>query len=217
MSSSNPSSPVPSGSDESSLLRTAGVTERGITQAVTGAHESAAARVLELQEKQRGFFTKFFAERGLTKVLQDSKIQEVKDYTEYQRRIFALATETKLEMCHSICLSMTRELKVENSKRFNIMVTEAYETLSRNVKAKQATFLADTDDAATNAERYAHRPWLMEDALESIQKETRGFFTWLDSLLEDFRKISDERLAEYRKAESQAPRPASGGSGTWST
>src|SRR5437773_1140206 len=114
-------------------------------------------------------------------------------------------------MAHSMCLAMSRELKVGNQERFTSMVLDKHESLRRTVQAKRDGFLADVDAAYTNAERYAHRPWLADRAITSLQKEVEQFYTWIDGLLDDFLSISKQRLDEYRKAEANVGnRPALG-------
>jgi len=207
--------PAGNGSNDNSLLHASGVTERSITQGILGAHERAGVQIQQLQERQRGFWSSLFTERGLTRVLEDARIQGVKDYADYQRRLFRLATDTKLEMAHSMCLAMSRELKIGNQERFTAMVLDKHENLRRTVESKREGFLADMDAAYTNAERYVHRPWLMDRAVTSLQQEVEQFFGWIDSLLEDFMAISKQRLDEYRKAESAPARQTLGGSGMW--
>ena len=52
------------------------------------------------------------------------------------------------------------------------------------------------DQAYANAEKYLHRPWLMDRAVNSLQQEVGQFFDWIDSLLDDFMAISKQRLDE---------------------
>jgi len=201
---------------ENSMLRVSGVTEQAIAQGTLGIHNNVAQAVHQLQEKQRGFISRFFTEKGLTKVLQDQKIQSVRDFAEYQRTAFRLATDTKLDMAHSMCLAMSRELKVGNQERFTAMVLDKHESLRRTVQSKREGFLADMDAAYDHAERFAHRPWLADRAITSLQKEVEQFYAWIDGLLDDFLSISKQRLDEYRKAEVGAnTRPTLGNSGGW--
>ena len=201
---------------ENSLLRVSGVTEQAIAQGTLGVHNNVALAVQQLQDKQRGFISKFFTEKGLVRVLQDQKVAMVRDFGEYQRTAFRLATDTKLDMAHSMCLAMSRELKVGNQERFTSMVLDKHESLRRTVQEKREGFLADMDAAYTNAERYAHRQWLADRAITSLQSEVIQFYGWIDGLLEDFLGISKQRLDEYRKAEvSTSTRPALGNGGIW--
>lgn len=202
------------GSDENSLLHASGINERSIAQGIFAIPERAAVQSEQLQERQIGLLSRLFVERGLTRVLRDARVQGVKDFAEYQRRAFRLATDTKLEMCHSMCLALSRELKVGNQERFTAMILDKHENLRRTVESKREAFLADMDGAYATSERYAHRPWLMDRAVNSLQHEVEQFFEWVDSLLEDFMAISKQRLDEYRKAESARTRP-DGESGVW--
>ena len=125
-----------------------------------------------------------------------------------QRRLFRLATDTKLEMAHSMCLAMSRELKVGNQERFTAMVLDKHENLRRTVESKREGFLADMDAAYTNAERYAHRPWLMDRAVR-----TRGSHREAASRSKarerDVRRLADEQLRRTRRGRSwrlQCPR-----------
>ena len=52
-------------------------------------------------------------------------------------------------------------------------------------------------------------------ATTSLEKETVQFFEWLDSLLNDFIKLTQERLAEYRKAEEEQTRRPALGASAW--
>ena len=114
-----------------------------------------------------------------------------------------------------MCLAMSRELKIGNQERFTALILDKHESLRRTVESKREGFLRDIDSAYANAERYAHRSWLMDRAATSLQQETEQFFCWIDSLLEDFMAISKERLDAYRKAESAPTRPTLGNGGTW--
>ena len=114
-----------------------------------------------------------------------------------------------------MALAMSRELKVGNQERFTAMILDKHESLRRTVESKREGFLADMDAAYANAERYAHRPWLMDRAVTSLQQEITQFFEWIDGLLGDFMNISTQRLDEYRKAESSPARQTLGNGGTW--
>ena len=201
----------PDGNDNS-LLHANGVTERVISQGTLSVHTQAAQYVAALESKQRGWISRYFTDRGLTHVLQDAKVQTVKDFSEYQRNLFRLATDARLDMAHSMVLAMTRELKVGNQQRFTAMVLDKHESLRRTVQTKRESFLDEMDVALANTERYSHRPWLMDRAVASHQKEVEQYFDWVDQLLNDFMKLTQERLAEYRKAEAEHSRPALGAS-----
>ena len=144
--------PASNGSNDNSLLHASGITERGITQGILGVHERAGSQVHELQEKQRSFITRVFTERRLTSVLQDAKIQSVKDFADYQRTLFRLATDAKISMAHSMCLAMSRELKIGNQERFTALILDKHESLRRTVESKREGFLRDIDSAYANAE-----------------------------------------------------------------
>ena len=214
----NTNNRMPQPPDDHSLLRASGVTEPAIAQGTLSTHTNAAQTVMLLEEQRRGWISRLFTEKALVKELQERKIRTVRDYSEYQRNLFRLATDTKLEMAHSMCLAMTRELKVGNQERFTTMVLEKAESLRRTVLAKQDGFLGDMDGAYTRLEQYAHRPQLMERALGSLARQEEQFFTWIDGLLEDFLSISKQRLDEYRKAENETKRPVlgQGDPGMWS-
>jgi transposase, IS30 family len=152
----------PTHSHSSSLLAKSGVDETTIQSGVLNAHGNATAYVMKLQEKQRGFLTRFFTERGLSTALQDQKMAMVEDVGKAQRQLFKLATDTKLEMAHNVCLAMTRELMVGNQERFTTLVMEREENLRKNVQARRDTFLEDMDAAYTKAEKFAHRPFLAD-------------------------------------------------------
>ena len=127
-----------------------------------------------------------------------------------------LATDTKLDMSHSVCLAMSRELKVGNQEKFTTLVLEKAESLRRTVLAKQEQFIADMDNAYTTVERYAHRPQLMERAIASLVAQEERYFGYIEGLLDDFMSISKQRLDEYRKADASAARPVLGtGPGAW--
>ena len=192
------------------LAASLGVNPEVITKAVNGTHAQAAERLQVIEERQRGLFTRLFVERGLSKVLQEARIQEVKDFQAYRASLFRLATDTKLDMAHTMCLAMSRELKVGTQQAFTSMVLDKHESLRRTVQQKRDAFLEDIDAAFSNAEKYAHRPWLMDQAVGSLQREVGQFFTWVDQLLEDFLNISKERLDEYRRAEQRKPTVAIG-------
>ena len=210
-----PDEPNPNG--EYSLLRTSGVTEKQITDGTLATHTQAAMIVQRLHEQKRGWFTRLVMDKKLENELRLQKIQTVRDYAEYNRAMMRLATDTKLDMSHSVCLAMSRELKVGNQEKFTTLVLEKAESLRRTVLAKQEEFLADMDSAYTTVERYAHRPQLMERAIGSLAAQEERYFGWIDGLLDDFMSISKQRLDEYRKADATAARPALGtGPGLWS-
>ena len=192
------------------LATSLGVSTEVITKAINGTHVQAAERLQQFEERQRNLFTRIFVERGLAKVLQDARIQEVKDIHAYRAALFRLATDTRLDMAHTMCLAMSRELKVGTQEAFTTFVLDRHENLRRSVQQKREAFVADIDVALSNAEKYAHRPWLMEQAIGSLQREVGQFYKWVDQLLEDFLNISKERLDEYRRAEQRKPTPALG-------
>lgn len=196
--------------NDHSLLRASRVTESAIAQGTLSTHANAAQTVKMLEDQRRGFISRLFTDKALVKELQEQKIRTVREYSEYQSNLFRLATATKLEMAHSMCLAMTRELKVGNQERFTTMVLEKAESLRRTVLAKQDGFLSDMDGAYSRVEQYSHRPQLMERALGSLSRQEEQFFNWIDSLLEDFLSISKQRLDEYRKAEAETKHPTLG-------
>lgn len=202
-----PAHPMTPTSGENSLLRSAGISEEDIAKGTLASHVDVANAVTHLHNKQRSFLQRMFQDRKLSKVLEDQKISSIQAYGDYQRAVFKLATDAKLEMAHSHCLGMVRELKVGNQTRFSRVVLDAHEDLRRTVEAKRAGFLDEIDAAFANAERYSHREWLVQRAMESLQRETIQFFDWVDQLLGDFIDISTQRLDEYRKAESNGSRP----------
>lgn len=210
-----PTAPTISGGNSNSLLHTNGVTESSIAQGTLGVHGAVANFVGDLESRQRGLISRLFTERGLTKVLQEAKEQSVKQFTDYQRHLFCLASDTKLDMAHSACLAMTRELKVGNQEKFTSLVLDKHESLRRAVQEKRDSFLVELDQAYTNAERFQHRPTLYNLATASLEKETVQFFEWLDRLLDDFIKLTQERLAEYRKAEEEQSRRPARASSNW--
>ena len=187
---------------DNSLLRSTGVTEEDIAKGTLASHVNVANTVIRLQNQHRNWLQRMFQDRKLSKVLENQKISAIQGYGEYQSAVFKLATDAKLEMAHSQCLAMVRELKVGNQTRFSRVVLDAHEDLRRTVEAKRSGFLDEIDAAFANVERYAHREWLAHRAMESLQRETMQFFDWLDQLLGDFIDISTQRLDEYRKAES---------------
>jgi len=189
-------------SGENSLLRAAGITERAIGEGILEVHKRTAQDVDQIQEKQRGVLRRLFVERGLDQAILEAKIQQVKDFADFRRKILRVATDLKLELCHSTALAMSRELKIGNQERFTSLVLDKYESLRGTVGSQTERVLADIDAAFANAERYAHRPWLMDLAMKSLEQQTEQFFKWIDGLLDDYIAISKQRLDEYRKADS---------------
>lgn len=180
-----------------SLLRRAKLREQDIATHTLGQPSNTARQLEKLEERQKSWFSRFFMERGLASILENKSIQEIRDYKEYRHAVFRLATNTKLEMVHTVCLTLTRELKLATQERFTSLIMDKQEQLRRNVNLKRERFLADMDEMEARIRQYAHIPWLAERALQSLQMEAAQYFDWIDTLLSDFISISSQRLNEY--------------------
>jgi len=195
-----------------SVMSETGIQGPEITQAVLMKHAQTGQQIAAMEKQNKGIISGLFLNRGLTKELEASRILLVKDYLAYKRSEFAIATNTKLTLAHEMCLAMTREIKVGNQQRFTALILTQYDLLNQTVNARREQFMNSIDQQYAVVERFLHRPTMIEQRLKSIQREEEAYFCWVDSMLEDFRAISKQRLDEYRTGGTR-PNPRPGDSG----
>ncbi|MEX1362804.1 MAG: hypothetical protein AB1Z98_06740 [Nannocystaceae bacterium] len=195
-----------------SLLRRAKLHDQDIAMRTLGGPSAISEQMRRLEEKQKSWTQRFMIGRNMSKVLEDIRVKEIRDWAEYQRAVFRIATDAKLEMAHTVCLSLTRELKVATQERFTSLIMDKQEHLRRNVIRKRENFLEDMDATARTIMNYAHMPWLAERAMQSLHLEAAQYFDWIEALLSDFISISSQRLSEYN---TRADRGNSGSGSSW--
>jgi len=160
-------------------------------------HRIVGDRISGYMKNNFSLLERFVSKRKLAMLVSDSIIREAKTEIEFRHRLLLLASDFKLEIIREKYDNWLKVIKVEYRQKFTAFVTERQEELRRTILKKRDNFIEDMESQYLRAERISHIPTLHQQLINQLEKESKDYFTWQDSLMTNFMDIVKEKIDQY--------------------
>ena len=187
-----------------SLTAEAGINDSDVVQGTFALNNRIASQIEVWEGKPRTTLISLIKGDPAQKALSDARVEKIGRQLQAQMKAFDLATEAKLALAEAGCETIVRETKVRHGTRLAQMIMASYEQLHSTVHATRETFMAKAAESFENAQKYAHIPFIVDRAVESIENEVNAFHDYLDSTTQEFLARARHRLTEWNQTPGAA-------------
>ncbi len=163
-------------------------------------HQIVGAKVTGLLQQNFTIVEKFFTKRDLAKLVNNANLQEAKTEVDFRHNLLSLSADFKLQALTEKYDNWLKVIKVEYRQQFTAFVTERQEQLRKTIFDKRKIFLSDIRKEYELLEENKDLPEVYEDLRGQIKSETHQYFEWLNLLMTNFMKITEEKINEYNKS-----------------
>lgn len=171
-----------------------------VLRTIAGHHVALSRQLAAYYDRRKSWLARVFPTK-LDQVLLDSQLRQARSECELNERILQLACTMKFEACREVAEVWVKSMRVETRETFFRFVAERTEVLQQTIEQHRQNFAEHMAKRYALAESYGAMPEFQTRYKKSIDDEIEASMAWLDDLLDRFRAIVQERVAQYERPE----------------
>lgn len=161
-------------------------------------HHIVGDRVTGYLTKNYNLIQKHFTKKELYQLTKQSQINEAQTELEFRHKLLQLSTDFKLQALTEKYDNWLKVIKIEYRHQFTVFVTDRQSQLQKTINERRTEFASDISQQYEQAQQYSNVPLLHKKYTESVEKNIEKYFDWLDSLLNNFMNIVEEKISQYK-------------------
>lgn len=162
-------------------------------------HKVVGQKVTGLLQQNFSLVEKFFTKRDLSKLVNNANLKEAQTEVDFRHNLLSLSADFKLQALTEKYDNWLKVIKVEYRQQFTAFVTEREQQLRKTIYEKRANFLVDIRKEYEQLEENKDLPNVYNTLKAQIDLETREYVAWLNSLIQNFMSISEQKISDYNK------------------